>query len=465
VTVGGPVPYQPGGVKMAIGAPAAVRVVAFSYQPIPHGIRDLWRARDWKPSDRTGLTGTQANSVVNLTYAHLSEQLLAYMGGPPFVSNWFTYGKWASREAGQGIKNLSAAASAMKDLIPSEVEAALLLARAAVQGVGKALEAYVLTHAAQFKVLAQVMADDSGGMVLQVLHLFFTALELQFPTAAAVLDPIWQAEFVWALLTHRKVVFDIFDKMVALLRALIHGNQGIYRNMAAATDVFLRGESDGADEGPVKLDAWSKAAPGHPDDLSPRDPQEFLRRSFDLYRQCRKLWIDSLSAADPRPLLARRRQLAHLANVTIGCQEQMLILQSPAVFSHPVVQGIVSGQEGVMRLHDPLGGRRTIQLLPAPPGGNWADFMVRMGVEPGSGPISVRVANPYPAPPGARFTTPIAATDYVPRASRAGTIYQYFEENLDDGASGSAQTALMTQGMTGIWENQDLYPPRPLEPL
>jgi hypothetical protein len=250
--------------------------------------------------------------------------------------------------------------------------------------------------------------------------------------------------------------------------------------MAAATDVFLRGESDGADEGMKKLDAWCAGGPSHPDDLAPRDPQQFLRKSFELYRQCRQLWVDSLSAADPKPLLDRRRQLAHLANVTIGCQEQMLILQSPQVFSHPVVQEIVAGQEGVMRLHDPVGGRRTIHLLPAPPGGNWADFILRMGVQVGRGPppplppspqaipasaVSVNVANPYPAPPGVTFKTPAGATDYVPRADRTGTIYEYFENNLDDGAGGGSKTPLMGVPMAGPWENVDLYPPRPVEDL
>ena len=88
-------------------------------------------------------------------------------------------------------------------------------------------------------------------------------------------------------------------------------------------------------------------------------------------------------------------------------------------------------------------------------------FPPRMGVEPGSGLVSVTVANPYPAPTGAKFTASSSPTSYVPRASRTGTIYEYFEQNVDDSAGGSSKTPLMTVAMGGDWDNVDLYPPRP----
>jgi len=444
-------------------APAPPAVPPFVYTPIPHGIRNMWIAKEWKISSTTGLTGTQANNVVNQTYEHLNNQLLDYMGGPPYVANWFTFGKWASREAGQGIKNLAAGASAMNDLIPTTLEAVDILAPIPTGGIA----AYLASHVIQFSVLAQVMADDSGGMFIQVIHLFFTTIGMPVPTPADVKDPKWEAKFVVQLLKHKGAVGEIFDKMTVLLKVLVHGNQGIYRNMAWSTEVFCQGESGGASQGLQKLEEWcAVASPDDPHDLSPRDPQRFLRDSFKMYKDCRDLWVQSLGERDPtkkQALLDKRRTLAHVANVTIGCQEQMLILQGPDVFSQPTAQEIVAGQEGAMRLHDPgtTGSKRTIHLLPS---GNWADFPQRMGVVPGSGPVQVTVANPYPVPAGAKFTAPSSPTNYIPRSdittsSSTGTIYEYFFQNVDDNAGGSVKTPLMTVSMSSAeWDNVDLYP-------
>lgn len=445
-----------------VAAIVPAKVPPFVYTPIPHGIRNMWIAKEWKISSTTGLTGTQANSIVNQTYEHLNNQLLDYMGGPPFVANWFTFGKWASREAGQGIKNLAAGASAMNDLMPTTLEAALILVPLPTGGT----LSYIASRSTQFTVLAKVMADDSGGMLLQVLHLFFTTIGMPVPSPSDVTNPTWQAKFAYNLVKHKGAVGEIFDKMVVLLKVLVHGNQGIYRNMAWATEVFCMGESNGADQGLAKLDEWCGQGPDDPHDLQPRDSQRFLRDSFKMYKDCRDLWVQSLNEPDStkrQVLLDRRRLLAHAANVTIGCQEQMLILQSPDVFSQQTAQEIVSGQEGVMRLHDPgtSGSRRTIQLLPK---GNWADFPQRMGVVPGTGPIQVTVANPYPVPAGATFTAPATPTTYIPRSditmsSATGTIYEYFFQNVDDNSGGSAKTPLMTVSMTSAdWDNVDLYP-------
>ena len=448
-------------VKAAV-VPAVVP--PFVYTPIP--IYNMWSAKNWDPTAPSGTTGTQANNVVNQTYERLNNALLDYMGGPPWVANWFTFGKWASREAGQGIKNLSAGAAAMYDLIPSTTEAVLLVVPLPTGETA----IYIGSHAKCFIALAEVISDDSGGMFLQVIHLLFTTLDkMPIPSKSDVLNPIWQAKFVYQLAKHRGAVIEIWQKMCVLLKVLVHGNQGIYRNMAWATHMFLLGESGNAGQGMQKLEEWcAVTTPSDPHDLNPRDPQRFLRDSFAMYVECRKLWIQSLSEPDAtrkKKLLDDRRLKAHAANVTIGCQEQMLILQSPDVFSNAVAQEIVAGQEGVMCLHDPgpPSPKRRIALLPDPPGGNWADFPVRMGIEPGSGPISVTVANPYPVPSGATFTASSSPTVYVPKAagSRVGTIYTYFEDNVDDGAGGSAKTPLMTVSMGGFWDNVDIYPAVP----
>src|SRR5207244_3872008 len=150
-------------------------------------IRNMWSALDWQISAREGLTGTQANHLVNLSYSHLNEQLLNYMGGPPWVANWFTFGKWASHEAGAGIRNLSAGASGMKDLLPTD-----WLTMAINPIVGASL--YLATHGEQMAALAEVMMGD--GMVKQVLHLLFTVLGMPYPSSNDVSSESWWVDFL-----------------------------------------------------------------------------------------------------------------------------------------------------------------------------------------------------------------------------------------------------------------------------
>lgn len=69
-------------------------------------IADFRAARGWQPGDRT-LSGTTANRRITATYATLDQGMQAYLG-EPMVPNWATFGKFASRTAGDQIIRLEA---------------------------------------------------------------------------------------------------------------------------------------------------------------------------------------------------------------------------------------------------------------------------------------------------------------------------------------------------------------------
>ena len=64
--------------------------------------------------------------------------------------------------------------------------------------------------------------------------------------------------------------------------------------------------------------------------------------------------------------------MVHEANLYIGIQEQMVILQDPAIYGDPEVAEVVNGQ-GELSLTDAVGTHRLV--------GNWADFATRMGLD------------------------------------------------------------------------------------
>lgn len=74
---------------------------------VPPGVSsslDLERAQAWRPGSR-GISGTTANIHITETYHALDQDMSAYLGSPA-VPNWMTFGKYASRLAGEQIIRL-----------------------------------------------------------------------------------------------------------------------------------------------------------------------------------------------------------------------------------------------------------------------------------------------------------------------------------------------------------------------
>lgn len=72
-------------------------------------------------------------------------------------------------------------------------------------------------------------------------------------------------------------------------------------------------------------------------------------------------------------LQKQRGEIIHAANLLIGCQEQMGILQDSDIFTDPLVNDMLGAMSGTMTLTDQLG---TSELLPGatPATANWAEF-------------------------------------------------------------------------------------------
>src|SRR5690606_14737970 len=120
-----------------------------------------------------------------------------------------------------------------------------------------------------------------------------------------------------------------------------------------------------------------------------KDPQGFVLGAFSKYKEAKNMLdkLEILRQEDPvgnqaeiERLLAARKDLIHSANLLIGMQEQLTILQAPDIFGDPLVHRLLGAMTGTMSLTDAHGRH---ELLPAatPATANWADFSTRMGLK------------------------------------------------------------------------------------
>jgi hypothetical protein len=176
------------------------------------------------------------------------------------------------------------------------------------------------------------------------------------------------------------------------------GNKEIYENVAPAARNFLQ--------------AAQGAANGVPGTMAfAGDTSRFLSAAFVEYGEVRRLG-DEARAAPGTPesvtKLAQRRDKAMHANLLIGFQEQLVILQP--IFNTMMEE--LQAMSGTMVLHDPNGAH--------PLANNWGDFYTRMGIDPSQAPADPRTITPGTLPP------------LLPRAQRQGTISSYFNDNVDN---------------------------------
>lgn len=186
-----------------------------------------------------------------------------------------------------------------------------------------------------------------------------------------------------------------------ILRNMIQGNREIYENVAPAYRLFLT-TANGAPEG----------VPG-PIGFA-GDSSGFLAAAFQEYAAVRRLTNELAALAPNAPeraaKIAERNAKAHRANLLIGFQEQLVILQP--IFD--TMQEELTAMNGTMVLHDPNGVH---QLTP-----NWGDFYTRMGIDPATAPADPTTITPENLP------ALLPAND--PR--HAGTIDEYFSQGLND---------------------------------
>jgi len=177
---------------------------------------------------------------------------------------------------------------------------------------------------------------------------------------------------------------------------MVTGNREIYENVAPAAAGFLA-RAQASATGDVQ--GYVPAA----------DPSGFMTAAFAEYVEVRKLGDDVRSnptAPDASSKLAQRQAKAAHANLLIGFQEQLVILQP--LFD--TMKDEMAAMSGTMVLHDPNGAH--------PLANNWQDFYTRMGIDPRTAPKDPTTITPGNLPP------------LLPAAQRQGTIGSYFGDNL-----------------------------------
>lgn len=339
----------------------------FAYDPV--ALLDLSEAPAWAPG-ADGVSGTDANAAINNTYDKLDKDMSRYLGEPA-VASWMTFGKYASREAGEQIRNLENVERAQS----GDTDAARAAARD-------------MAHEAPLE---------------QAARLGFDTLRRTYEGDGKVLDD---------------TLPNVFGKLGKMRDALVEGNVAIYQNIAPAYDAFLRGEADASKGGmqALKEAGYEKG--------SPRDPQGFVTAAFERYSQARQKGIEADETSDPtrrQQLLDERKALMNEGNLQIGLQEQMTILQRDSIYGDPQMQEALEAVGGTMSLTD-ANGRHDLR----PDGKSWAGFADRMGLMPTTADDArgIDVTDHHGR-----------TTRYAPDPTQTGTIYEYFTTNVDGDAA------------------------------
>lgn len=341
----------------------------------PRNYQDLTDAQLYHPeSGKNHMTGTQANQQINDDYHQANQDMQRYLAGDPNgeqlppVADWMTFGKFASREAGEVIRNTEDAIQTYY----GDPKAAADLARngPSMDNVTQGLLAGTdLAGRALGKHGPNLPAasGEIGGKGMETLH-------------------------------------DVHG-------GFVKGNTEIHKNIAPAYDAFLNGESNGT--GGMESLKEAGYTPG-----SKKDPQGFVSGAFNNYQQARELGLQAQQEKDPakkKEMLAQRQKLMERGNLMLGMQEQMEILQTPQIFENKNVQNAVKSIGGTMGLTDANGKHKLL-----PNGGDWSDFQTRMGLKPVA--AGTEGAIPVKGPDG-------KTTNYVPDPSKPGTIVDYFTRN------------------------------------
>ncbi|MFN8673953.1 MAG: hypothetical protein U0457_17970 [Candidatus Sericytochromatia bacterium] len=388
-------------------------------------------AQTWT-AGTTGLTGVEANKIINETYHHLNQQFNNYLGNPP-IANWMTFGKFASREAGSQIKSLEGALESIKTLSKFDL---------AMGNDKRAIDA-----------LADIMAQDK--MIEQGIRMGASSIGIKGAASMkgkdlilAMVDEIKKASLPYLPSDPKKAgeeaikkITPIISNLETLHGALVKGNTRIYENIVPAFDIFMKAEASGNDG----IKALMSAGFGKPSKNitetyvtpSNKDPQGFVLDAFKLYKEAKnladKILIKEKDGAPQEEidkLKKQREDITHKANLLIGCQEQMAILQASDIFNDPTVSSLLGAMTGTMSLQDSVS---ETALLPTKNGNhttseNWADFQTRMGLEEVSKDTKGAIAVQDPS--GVKHY-------YIPIEKPAtgidkgeGTISRYFKERL-----------------------------------
>jgi hypothetical protein len=343
------------------------------------------------------------NNTINQTYHAIDAAMTGYMGDP-LVANWFTYGQHASREAGTQIRNLQMGLAVLQDVKQTLLGLAFgFNPIAAFQSAQAAVRAFqrVLDLMGQDKMMEQVIQlafAKAGISTADLNNLINDAVNV----ALSLGNPFMIARFIGRVtdMVARMIVAipGILEAVERIYENMKKGNKEIYENVAPAARTFLMA-AQGAPNGVPGAQAYAG------------DTNGFLAAAFTEYAEVRRLG-DEARATPGTPAAAakinQRRDKAMRANLLIGFQEQLIILQP--IFD--TMQAELASMNGTMQLHDPNGAH--------PLANNWGEFYTRMGIDPARAPADPRHITPNSLPP------------LLPPSQRQGTISSYFNDNVDN---------------------------------
>ncbi len=353
------------------------------------------------------------NQAINQSYHAFDTAMTAYMGDP-LVANWTTFGQHASREAGTQINNLKAGLIVLRDSLtilngiaqPTNPVAAYRAAKALLPTlrriVGLLGEEGLLKQSMQ---LALSKAGITEAMITSAIEAVEQAATFQWTDLIPGAQVAEAASVAYhALNLGARLALAVPAIITAVERVygnMVQGNKEIYENIAPAYRTFLTAGLQNPDTGAVGGQRYAGDSGG------------YVAAAFGKYEEVRRLRneIEALPAGDAQraTLTTQRRALAHEANLLIGYQEQLVILQP--IFD--TMQEELAAMSGTMVLHDPNGAHALI--------GNWGDFYTRMGIDASQAPDDPTTVRPGSLPP---------LRGRGDRRSR-GTIAEYFEGGLD----------------------------------
>ena len=369
----------------------------FSYES--RNYKDLTEAQAYSPAtpaSQAKMTGTDANDQINQDYHQINQDMQRYLAGDPNgpklpdTTDWTSFGKYASREAGEQIRNTEDVIQAMH----GDAEAATDLMRNGITKTNVTQGALVGTD-----IVGRALNNQSGDFAKGAKETLSGNPAGPVTAGKAVADTSADVGQMGA------------DSLFKINQGLVKGNTEIHQNIAPAYDAFLKGESDG--QGGLESLKEAGYYKG-----SEKDKQGFVSGAFGDYKKARELGVQAQSETDPakkEKLLSQRQELMERGNLMIGMQEQMEILQKPGIFEDKDMQRVIGASSGTMSLTDANG---THELLPN--GGQWTDFQTRMGLK--SVPEGTEGAIPVKGNDG-------KTTHYQPDPNKKGTIVDYFTQN------------------------------------
>lgn len=352
---------------------------------------------------------TNRNNAITQSYHEFSLALTEYLG-EPYLSNWFTYAKYASFSFGQRIRELT---------VGSETLVRVL----------------AMPHRSELGPIRRLLGDlcnlpQAGKSFAPLIKLALTQAnvpeELREEIACGRLHQLWH-RFMGQIQSMWRAANNLQDSIERLQDGIVQGNAQIYESVTPAAQSFLESGSEAS----------------IPQIIGPADRNDFLPTAFALYAEVRNLAAQLVNLPDGserQAMILRREECANRANLLIGFYEQFWVLQKH--FDNMKDELRVITRNG--SFEDPYGVHRVL-----PNGGDWVDIYQRMGMASDIGsqdPFSLTPANfPELFPPQDE--------------RRHGTIGEYFIDGLNRRLLDQPVPELLPIGM-GIFPSS-LPPPPP----